>query len=69
MTEASQKMQETSTGWRLNENQASDIIIEEMETALRKEASKFSRGPQVRRIDSSKATAEDDNWRGTDGPR
>ena len=57
-------MQETSSGWRLNENQTSDIIIEEMETALRKEVSKFSRGSQVRRIHTPKQTEEDDYWRG-----
>ena len=50
--------------WRLNENQTSDIIIEEMETALGKEVSKFSRGPQVRRIHTPKQTEEDDYWRG-----
>ena len=57
-------MQETSPKWRLSENQTSDIIIEEMETALREEVSKFSRDPQVRRIHTPKQTEEDDYWRG-----
>ena len=46
LTEASQKMEEASSDLKGPTNKSSDVIIKAMETTLREEVSKFTRGSQ-----------------------
>ena len=55
-------MQETSSSsnWKSKTNPASDVIIEEMETTLIEEVSKFSGGPQDRNVNTVNQPEEND---------